>query len=215
MMKRSCFLFIGLLVLFTRPLRAQELDAQVDLNISTLSVTDQQNFFTFKHDVESYLNNFDWATDFTGERIRCSFQFNLVSDNGGDYTGQLFINSTRPLYKSSQMTTMARFFDANVEFPYYRGQELAHGTNYRQLESVLDFYVYIILGLDYDSYKLEAGTLYFQQAQTIAVVANSAQGTGWQQDVTAIGTYTRVGYINDAMDANIRAFRDLIFIYHY
>jgi hypothetical protein len=110
---------------------------------------------------------------------------------------------------------MARFFDATVEFPYYRGQELAHGTNFRPLESLLDFYVYIILGLDYDSYKLESGTPYFQQAQTVAVVANSAQGTGWQQDVTSIGTYTRVGYINDALDANIRAFRDLIFMYHY
>ncbi|HEX5317334.1 MAG TPA: DUF4835 family protein [Candidatus Kapabacteria bacterium] len=221
-MKRFYFLFIGLPVLFIglsflfmRPLRAQELDAQVDLNVSSLSVTDQLNFFTFKHDLEGYLNNFDWTTDFTGERIRCSFEFNIVSNNGGDYTAQLFVNSTRPLYKSTQMTTMARFFDATVEFPYYRSQEFAHGTNYRPLESLIDFYVYIILGLDYDSYKLEAGTPYFQQAQTIAVVANSAQGTGWQQDVTAIGTYTRMGYINDALDANIRAYRDLIFMYHY
>jgi hypothetical protein len=214
-MKHSFFILLGLLVLLARPVAAQELDAQVDLNVSSLSVTDQLNFFTFKHDLEGYLNNFDWTTDFTGERIRCSFEFNIVSNNGGDYTAQLFVNSTRPLYKSTQMTTMARFFDATVEFPYYRSQEFAHGTNYRPLESLIDFYVYIILGLDYDSYKLEAGTPYFQQAQTIAVVANSAQGTGWQQDVTAIGTYTRMGYINDALDANIRAYRDLIFMYHY
>ncbi len=220
-MKHAFLILIGLFVLVAKPLFspapaiAQELDAQVDLNISTLDVTDQQNFFTFKHDLEGYLNNYDWTSDFTGQRIRCSFQFNIVSDNGGTYTAQLFVNSTRPLYKSTQMTTMARFFDATVEFPYYRGQELEHGTNYRPLESLLDFYVYIILGLDYDSYKLEAGTPYFQQAQTIAVVANSAQGTGWQQDMTSIGTYTRVGYINDAMNANIRAFRDLIFMYHY
>ncbi len=213
-MKRI-ILCIGLFLLAAKPLIAQELDAQVDLNLSALSDMDRQNFVSFKHDVEEYLNDYQWTTDFTGERIRCSFQFNIVSDNGGDYTAQLFVNSTRPLYKSTQMTTMARFFDATVEFPYYRGEALQHGTNFRQLESLLDFYTYIILGLDYDSYKMESGTPYFQQAQTIAVVANSAQGTGWQEDVTSIGTYTRVGYINDALDANTRMFRDLMFLYHY
>ncbi len=216
-MKRlaSIVSFGFILLLSSRSVLAQELDAQVDLNLSALSEPDRIAFQTFKHDVEGYLNNYNWTTDFTGERIRCSFQFNIVTANGGDYTAQLFVNSTRPLYKSEQMTTMARFFDATVEFPYYRGEELQHGNNFRPLESLLDFYVYIILGLDYDSYKLEAGTIYFQQAQTIAVIANSAQGTGWQQDVTSIGTYSRVGYINDALDANLRFFRDLIFDYHY
>jgi hypothetical protein len=92
---------------------------------------------------------------------------------------------------------------------------LQHGNNYRPLESLLDFYVYIIIGQDYDSYKAQGGTMYYQQAQTVAVIAQSAQGTGWAEDMTSIGTYSRVGYINDAMNANIRAFRDLIFMYHY
>lgn len=214
-MKHFIFFFIGILFLLARPVVAQELNAQVELNLSALSEADRQAFTQFKHDVEEYLNDFDWTTDFTGERIACAFQFNIATNNGGDYTGQLFINSTRPLYKSDQRTTMARFLDPNMEFTYYQGQALQHGTNFRQLESLLDFYVYVILGLDYDSYKQEAGTLYFQQAQTVAVVANSAQGTGWQEDMTSIGTYSRVGYINDALDANTRAFRNLIFMYHY
>ncbi len=214
-MKHSIFVLAGLLLVVAGPVFAQELDAQVDLNLSALSIEDRLNFVDFKHDIEEYLNDYSWTTDYTGDRIRCSFQFNIVGDNGGDYTAQLFVNSTRPLYKSSQMTTMARFFDGSVEFPYYRGQALQHGTSFRQLESLLDYYVYIIIGLDYDSYKLESGTPYFQQAQTIAVVANSAQGTGWGEDMTSIGTYTRVGYINDALDANLREFRDLMFLYHY
>ncbi len=208
------FLFCISFVLI-RPAAAQELDARVDVNLSALSDADRQAFANFKHDVEQYLNGNNWTTDFTGERIKCSFQFNIGTNNGGDYTGQLFINSTRPLYKSTERTTMADFLDASVEFNYYLGQSLQHGNNYRPLESLLDFYAYVIIGLDYDSYKSQAGTLYFQQAQTIAVVANSAQGTGWNEDMTSIGTFSRVGYINDAMNANIRAFRDLIFMYHY
>jgi Domain of unknown function (DUF4835) len=214
-MKYIFLLFFCIFFLGTRSVVAQELDARVDLNLQALSDADRQAFGNFVHDVQAYLNDNTWTTDFTGERIKCSFQFNIMTNNGGDYTAQLFINSTRPLYKSTERTTMINVLDGNLEFTYYLGQALQHGTNFRQLESVLDFYVYIIIGLDYDSYKEQAGTLYFQQAQTVAVIANSAGGTGWQEDMTSIGTYTRVGFINDAMDANNRAFRDMMFMYHY
>jgi hypothetical protein len=214
-MKHLLFLIVGIFIIAARPVLAQELDARVDLNLSALSDPDRQAFANFKHDVEQYLNANNWTTDFTGERIKCSLQFNIGTNNGGDYTGQLFINSTRPLYKSSERTTMINLLDANVEFTYYLGQALQHGNTFRPLESLLDFYAYLIIAQDYDSYKDQAGTIYYQQAQTTAVVANSAQGTGWQEDMTSIGTFSRVGYINDAMNANNRAFRDLIFMYHY
>ncbi|HEY3875524.1 MAG TPA: DUF4835 family protein [Candidatus Kapabacteria bacterium] len=219
-MKRRIVFFFSLFVVtsFFVPFRkaaAQELDAQVQLNVSALSVEDQQTFVQFVHDVQEYLDDFNWTTDFTGDRIRCSFQFNIGTSNGGQYTGQLFVISTRPLYKSDERTTMARFLDAGLDFNYYRGQTLQHGTNFRSLESLLDYYVYIIIGLDYDSYKNESGTMYFQEAQTVAVVGNAAKATGWEEDMTSIGTFSRVGYINDALDANTRAFRDLIFEYHY
>ena len=206
-----------LLVVGLRPssLRAQELDAQVSVNLSALTDIERQNFDTFKHDLEGYLNNYQWTTNFSGDRIRCSFQFNVVSANGGEYVTQLFVTSSRPLYKNDQVTTMARFFDATTNFSYFHGQELQHGNNYRPLESILDFYVNLILALDFDSYKQQAGTPYFQQAQTIAIVANSAQGTGWQRDITSVGTYSRFGYVEDAMNANNRAFRDMGFQYHY
>lgn len=196
-------------------LRAEELDAQVGINISALSDQDRINMQTFKADVENYVNNYEWTTSFSGERIRCTFQFNITGSNGGVYTAQLFVTSTRPLYKSDQVTTMARFFDPGVEFSYYRGQELQHGNNYRSLESAIDYYVYIVLGLDFDSYKMQSGTLYFQQAQQTAIVANAAKGSGWERNVTSIGTFSRMGYIEDAMNANNRVFRDLIFDYHY
>lgn len=220
-MKRVIFLCLFVLMAHggmddsASTLRAEELDAQVNLNLSALTTQDRIAFDAFKHDLESYINSYEWTTNFSGERIRCSFQFNIVSANGGDYTAQLFVTSSRPLYKSDQVTTMARFFDAGCEFSYYRGQELQHGNSYRSLESVVDFYVYTILGLDFDSYKLQSGTPYFQQAQQVAIIASAQKGNGWAPNVTSIGTYTRLGYIEDAMNANNRAFRDLIFAYHY
>ena len=78
--------------------RAEELDAQVGINISALSVTERQNMETFKADVERYINNYEWTNSFTGDRIRCTFQFNIMSSNGGVYAAQLFVTSTRTRY---------------------------------------------------------------------------------------------------------------------
>src|ERR1035437_4295453 len=118
-MNRLFLLLVGSLFMIARPVLAQELDARVDVNLTALSDADRMAFANFQHDVEVYLDSYDWTTDFTGPRIRCSFQFNIGTNNGGDYTGQLFINSTRPLYKSTERTTMADFLDASVEFTYY------------------------------------------------------------------------------------------------
>ncbi len=96
-MKYIFLLFFCIFFFRVHPVVAQELDARVDLNLSALSDQDRQAFANFKHDVEQYLNSNNWTTDFTGDRIKCSFQFNIGTNNGGDYTGQLFINSTRPL----------------------------------------------------------------------------------------------------------------------
>jgi len=195
--------------------RAQELDAQVELNLTALSEQDRVQWQSFKGDVASYLNSYTWTSNFSGDRIRCTFQFNIISANGGSFSAQLFVTSSRPLYKTDQLTTMARFFDDKVEFPYIRGQVLQHGNSYRPLESLLDFYVYIILGLDYDSYNRQGGTQYFQQANEIAAAATANNGLGWERTLTSTGTYTRVGYIEDVLDANQRVLRDLMFEYNY
>jgi hypothetical protein len=214
-MPRSTLLALIVLVFAVRLAPAQELDASVDLNLSGLTEADRLNFEIFKHDLENYINNYQWTTDFSGQRIRCSFQLNITGANGSDYTAQLFVTSNRPLYKSTEVTTMARFFDDAVAFAYYRGMEFQHGNSYRPLESLIDFYVNIILGLDYDSYKMMSGTPYFQQAQQLAVIANAGQGNGWARKLTSVGTYSRMAYIEDALNANTRFLREQFFDYHY
>lgn len=206
---------IGAVLLVSSYGRAQELNATVELNITGLPEQERLVWETFKADLEGYLNSHTWTTNFSGERINCTFQINVVGANGNDYNAQLFVTSTRPLYESTELTTMARFFDERLEFPYVRGQAFQHGMNYRPLESVIDFYAYIIIGLDYDSYKLYEGQTYFQQAHQIAVAASAAQGRGWEKSFSSTGQYSRLAYIEDVLNANNRAYRELFFRYNY
>jgi hypothetical protein len=196
-------------------LKAQELDCQVNLNLTALNEQDRVQWQTFVNDVQAYINNNTWTTNFSGEKIHCSFQFNITGTSGSNFEVQLFVTSSRPLYKNDQLTTMARFLDGNVEFPYVRGETLQHGGGFRPLESVIDYYVYIVLALDYDSYQRQGGGQYYQEAYEVATIANGAAAKGWDRQVTAIGTFSRIGYIEDALDANLRAVRDLLFDYNY
>ncbi|MFI5263975.1 MAG: DUF4835 family protein, partial [Candidatus Kapaibacterium sp.] len=169
------------------------------------------NWDTFKQDVEAYLNAFSWTTNFTGDKIQASINFNILSTGA-----QVFVQSKRPLYKSSESTVMARFLDDKVAFGYTRGQVLNHGMNYRDLESILDYYAYIIIGLDYDSYENGTGSPAFQQAQQITLAANAVpDAVGWARLITSAGAFSRFGYIEDMMDAGTKSIRDIAWMYHY
>ncbi|MDP4221619.1 MAG: DUF4835 family protein, partial [Bacteroidota bacterium] len=101
-------------------------------------------------------------------------------------------------------------------FGYSRGQILQHSMNYRDLESILDFYAYIIIGLDFDSYESNSGSAAFQQAQQVALIANAAQNVvGWDRLITSSGAFSRFGYIEDVMNAGTRSIRDIVWAYHY
>ncbi len=198
------------LVLTMRAVRAQELNCTVTVNVQTLSDDERQKWATFQQDVQAYLNTYSWTTNFSGEKIQCSMAFNLT----GGSSVQLFVQSNRPIGDTKQLTAVTRFLDANVSFNYTRGMALQHGVNYRELESILDYYAYIIIGLDFDSYDQETGTAALQQAQQVALVANAGQGTGWDRLITSSGAFSRIGYVEDILSANNRVLRDLWWKYH-
>src|SRR5438552_6891465 len=127
-MKR--YLLIFALILFAKASFAQELNCKVNVNIQNLSDEERKNWDTFKQDAEAYLNAYSWTTNFTGDKIQATINFNILSTGA-----QVFIQSKRPLYKSGESTVMARFLDDKISFGYTRGQVLQHGLNYRDLES--------------------------------------------------------------------------------
>ena len=208
-MKR--YLLILVLIAFCSRASAQELHCMVNVNLQNLSDEDRKNWDTFKQDVEAYLNAYSWTTNFTGDKIQATINFNILTTGA-----QVFVQSKRPMYKSAESTVMARFLDDKITFGYTRGQVLQHGMNYRDLESILDYYAYVIIGLDFDSYESNSGSAAFQQAQQIALVANAVpNATGWARLITSSGAFSRFGYIEDLMDAGTRSIRDIAWMYHY
>lgn len=166
---------------------SQELNCQVtvivDNQIPVTSV-EKDVFDQLKQMVYDFMNNTKWTKDKfkLEERINCNVQIQISSiPTLGTYTGSIQVQSSRPAYNSTYNTTLFNFQDENVTFNFSRNAILIYAPNqYRdELTSILAFYAYFIIGMDYDSFSLQGGTPYFTEAQQIVSLAQSAGGPGW------------------------------------
>ena len=78
--------------------------------------------------------------------------------------------------------------------------------------SHLFFYVNIILGLDYDTFSLEGGSLFYERAEQIVSNAANAPETGWK----AFENHQKNRYwlVENILNSKYEAFRSLLYRYH-
>lgn len=213
---------ILLTLLFPLVLRPQELDCEVTINTQQLTSDALENLSDFADQIRRYLNGTKWTgDDFGNDRIKCSINIFFQSSPGeGRYIAQAFIGSqrkiwdlkkNRPLEKAS---ASVRIFDDKWEFSYTRGIALTRNEfRFDPLTSFLDFYAYLILGFDYDSYELMAGTPHFQKALDIFNLSRSARaGRGWE--FPGSGSYSRTRLIDELMNPQTKSLREAIYKYH-
>lgn len=205
------FLFLATLT------NAQELLCKVTMNTDNLTAEALENIAGFDKVIQNYINNNRWTKDDFGEnKIECNFDiFFRGSPMQNTYIAQVFIGSKRNIYKSEKSTGMVRIFDDKWEFNYIRNQPLHHNNpQFDAVTSFLDFYVYIILGFDYDSYKLNDGSDFFNKALEIANKARSGGGSSdWELKLS--GQYNRIQFIEEIMNPKYKVVREAIYIYHY
>lgn len=165
------------------PASAQELNCRVTINYDDLQDTDVNFLDQFGLFVEDYLNNQTWTNDRFEEveRIGCTFQIRFSQrPTQNSFVARLVVTSSRPIYGTRQSTRMLNISDTDWAFDYIQGQSLTRDFNrFDRLTSVLDYYAFLILGYDYDSFAPLGGTPFFEQAQTIVDLAQAEGAAGW------------------------------------
>lgn len=214
-MKKIIFLIICL-VLIPHFIVAQELDATVTINVDQLPTASKERLDNFANQIRDYLNN----TKFTqkaweGDKIKCSF--NIFFSNSTDeisYNAQMVVASQRPVEGTKLGSLMMSIMDNTWAFKYEKNQAMYFNqVDFNPLTSLLDFYAYLIIGLDADSYRPLDGTEYFQKALDISVRgASSSSSKGWQLESTA---YNRRALIDNLLNGKYQPFRQDYFDYHY
>lgn len=208
------FAFVFVAVFFGN---AQELDCRIQLNYSRLpGTTYQQVFQTLQQQLYEFINNTTWTSHVFSrdERIECNIFITIEEALSADeFRGTIQIQSSRPVFNTSYNSQVFNHLDNDFRFRYVEHEPLDFNVNSHQsnLTSVLAFYVYIILGFDYDTFGPMAGTEFFKQAERIVQNAQGADERGWKAFESLTNRYWLVENLLNNQYAGMREF---LYQYH-
>lgn len=195
---------------------AQELDVTVNINTEQLPSASKDRLDSFVNQIQDYLNNNKYTgKPWEGEKIKCNF--NIFFTGASDevtYSAQLVVTSQRPVEGSRLNSLMLTIMDNAWSFRYEKGQAMYFNqSNFDGLTSFLDYYAYIIIGFDSDSYYELGGTDLFQKALDIAVKGTSSRfAKGWALETAA---FNRRALVDNLLNSKYQQFRTDYFNYHY
>jgi len=206
-MKR--ILFSVLLSCVISFLGAQELNCTVQINSSQVQTSDKAVFEQLQQDAFEFMNSRKWTNyNFQqSERIECSILINISAwDNIENFTASIQVQSRRPVFGSSYYTVMLNHQDKDFTFKYMIGQpiEFIENTFTSNLASVLAFYAYYIIGLDFDSFSPLGGGEFYDIAQNIVNTAQNAADKGWKSYENQRNRYWMVENLLNSSYADMR-----------
>jgi len=209
MMKLLC-LYI-LLVCCSCIAAAQDLNARVQVVSPKIQSTNKRVFQTLETAMKDFLNGRKWSADaiLPQERIDCNFVLNITSwDGNSGFSGELQVQTSRPVFNSTYTSTLLNTLDKDVDFTYSEGQTIDYtDQNFQSnISSIMAFYAYIIVGLDYDTFSRYGGTPYFAAAQTVAVNAQTSSYKGWKAFDGTVNRYWLAENLNNKLYQPLRSF---------
>ncbi len=196
------------------PTIAQQVDCTVQVNYEAVSTTHKDLLADFENDLRDYINNYEWGSGDTGEKVKCTmsvFIQNTTAEN--KYSAQIFVGSQRPIYGTERSSAVVRLFDESWEFTYIKNRPINHSEySFNDLASVLDFYVFVVLGFDYDTYEHGGGTPFFQKASDIANLGRTTGAKGWEHKASS---YSRLQLISEITSPKFAPVRHAMYVYHF
>jgi hypothetical protein len=174
-----------ILILISVPAYPQELNCNVQISAQKIQGSNRQVFETMQRDIYEFMNNTVWTNHVFSyaERIDCNVLITLNEQLSSDeFRGTLQVQLRRPVFNTTYNSTMLNFVDNSFQFRYVEFQPLEFDPNTHRsnLVSVLAYYAYLIIGIDYDSFSPMGGTEFFQIAEKIVNNAQNAPEPGWK-----------------------------------
>lgn len=209
--------FIVYIIFFLFPIliNSQELNCKIIVEARQTGNENLQVFNTLQSQLNEFVNNTSW-TDRSirvNEKIECSMFININSLENDVFQGTIQIQSSRPVYNSSYASPTYNFNDRNFSFRYQQYQNMTFNKNQfeNNLISVISFHIYIILGIDADTFKLNSGTEYYNQAQKILDFSQQKGFKGWGP---GDGLQSRYYLIDNILSSTFKEFRTVMYDYH-
>lgn len=194
---------------------SQELNCSLVVNAQQTGDENVQVFKTLERQLTEFVNNTQWTNKSykTQERIDCSMVINVIDYNSDTFQATIQVQSSRPVFNSTYSTPIYNFNDRNFTFKYLEFQNLVYNPNQFEsnLVSVLAYHVFMILGLDADTFELNGGDAYFKQAQNITNFSQQGNFKGWKLED---GQQSRFVLIDNILSPTFKEFRTVMYDYH-
>ena len=205
---------------FSKLFISQIFNCEVQVIAPTLqnNPANEEIFSSLKNAMIEYINfGYNWTNDKfeQHEQIDVSFLLTLNSKSGNDFSGKLQITSQRPVFNSDYKSLLMSYIDKNVTFKFIRNSPIQYfeGQHVDNLADILAYYIYMILGYDYDSFSMEGGTPYFNKADQILSICQSASEPGWKAP-DGDGSNNRFWLIQNALQPQFSSLRKTFYNYH-
>lgn len=194
---------------------AQELRCDVEVNSQSVEGTNTSVFEALKEGISTYMNEtkFSDAIFSPIEKIECRVFLTVKEHTDDRIKGELQLQLSRPVYNSSYTTTLFNFRDTKVEFDYREGDPLVFNENSieNNLTAILDYYAYLFLAIDFDSFSPNGGQPFYDRAASIVQQAQSLGEIGWK---TFEDNKNRAAVLSSYTDTNTSGLRSMLYNYH-
>jgi hypothetical protein len=188
------------------------------LNANQIQGTNKDVFKTLEEAINDFMNNTVWTNTVidVAERIECNISINFTEQpNTVTYKGTLQVQARRPVFGSAYTTVLLNYIDNDFQFKYteFEALEFSENSHLSNLTSMLAFYAYIIIGLDFDTFSPKGGDLYFQKADRIVNNASNSSDPGWKA-FDDKGRKNRYWLVNNLIDPEYDPIRLFYYNYH-
>ncbi len=216
--KGRLLLTVMLLLLTVKAATAQELYCNVQVSAQKIQGSNREIFQSMQRDIYEFMNSMVWTDNVFSfsERIECNLLFNLDDQLSADeFRGTLQVQLSRPVFNTTYESTVLNFIDNNIQFRYVEFQPLEFNPNSHtsNLVSVLAYYAYLIIGMDFDTFSAEGGTPYYQVAEKIVTNAQNAPEPGWKP-YDGSRNKNRYWLVKNILDKEYSGVRQFVYLYH-
>lgn len=215
-MCKHILLLISLLIL-SLATNAQELNCNIVVNADRLPDGSNQVYKTLETSINEFVNKTQWTDKEynQNERIECSMILTILEQTGNDFfSGNIQVQSTRPVYNSIYTTPLFNYQDNSLNFSYTEFEPLRYDENLYQsdLISLLSYYANLIIAIDSDSFAMNGGEDYYNTCQKIIdQVENPSNKIGWKSDTNKMNRYN---LLKEIQARSNRPYRELLYYYH-
>ncbi len=215
MARRTYISVVLLLLLLCAAAQGQELNATVSVNHAQVQGTDTSIFTNLEETLTRFINETQWTNmQFQEvERIRCTFNITVTKYADNVFTARAVITALRPVYNSTYTTTIYSNTDNSFDFEFAEFDQILFNENNvdNQLTALIAYYVYLIIGINLDTFGPMAGEEVLQRCFNLCYNAQNLDFPGWK---AFDSDRNRYAIINDYLEGAMQPFRQLQYDYY-